>query len=249
MNGRSSGQAVQERPVAWEVCPFWSFEGRPVVLADGVRLHEHVVPVGLRVAGHREVHGGAVGGHVDHVRQALVRRRRLLRDRQVGAGRRLGPVDQVGVDRVVDLQPARGRVVRDVELPDIDGGEVAGHRVVGAPVPRRVVAGRLGADEPAVRDDREAGRHGDVERVRRRVVGMVVDREPLRGRVRLARDREPVIGRDEAAVDPADRTRRAAVRDAAVGDLDHEPRAVGDASPRGDPQLLARSARTSQAHR
>ena len=203
----------------------------PVVLADGVRLHEDEVPVGLGVARHREVHGGTLGRDADRVLEPLVRRVGLLGDRELRAIGRYGDrLEQVAVDRI-DVLDAVGGVGLRVVAPDRQRGEVAGHRVAGVPRPRRQPVPRRLLHQVAVGQHAAALWRRDVEGVRRGVGGVVVDGIPARGDVRLADHECALVGVHEPGALEPDRHAR-------VGDLDPELLALADRLVRPHPELV-----------
>ena len=147
------------------------------------------------------------------------------------------PLRELRIDRDVDRQPARRRRDRQVEPAERRRREVGRHRVGLLPDPGRPAGARRRRDEDAVRQRRQALRHGDGEVERRLVARVVVARIPAGRALRLVDDEGAVVGGDPAL----DRLVRVDdhLRDAAVVDGDAEGRAAPDPGLRRDHELLA----------
>ena len=135
-NGCSLSQPGQESPVLRLVCPFRSGSVVHAAGAHAVRLDHEEVPLGLGPAVHPERERATARGDADRAGQPLVRRVRESREQELVAG--AGSRDRLvecGVDGVGVAQ-ATALVAVQVELTDVDGGEVRRHRVARLPGPR-----------------------------------------------------------------------------------------------------------------
>ena len=217
------------------VVPIEIDQRRPVVLSDRVGLDEREVPRLLRVAGDPERQLPAVVRHGDRVGQPLVRQVGDLSDGEVVTRARHRGNEQVGVERVPELDAVL-TVGVNVELADRHRGEVRRHRFTGVPCPRRRSVPSSLPHQHAVGDRLQPGRHGDLERVRRLVGRVVVDREPRRCHVRLAGHDRAVVGVEEAgdAEHVFDQ-----LRDSVVAHHGRELAVLAQPSLRNDRQLTA----------
>ena len=107
----------------------------PVVLPDGVRLHEGEVPVLFGIPGHPIGQLRTVRGNADHPGQPLEtgigRPRRSAGSSRWSAWR---PARKIGIDRVHERDAVRP-IRMQVEFADGRGGQVRGHWLLGAPFP------------------------------------------------------------------------------------------------------------------
>ena len=211
-----------------------------VGLAVGAGFDGDEVPVGLGLPVHPEGEGGAATGNGDRPAQALEGGALGggLREGEAGPRVRGHGRQQVGVDGVDIVDPAgttpRIAVLGQVELADVDGGQVRGHGRRRVPHPCGQAGVALLAHQGAVGHHLEAVGDRDLEPEPGLVAGVVVGREPDGGHMGLAGHQDPVVGRQPPtpAIDGGQR-----LRDAAVVHDDLDPFAMGDPAARRDLQL------------